>query len=420
MKAFRAVATVLPLLALLVLPATRASADSRTVDCSKDPSALQPAIDVAAPGDVLRIVGTCTGTFTISQDLTLFAGTLDAEGAGTTVTVTGGEVLLRNTSVTGGEGSRGGGSGIVNAGNLTLSGTIVTGNHGDGASAVRNTGVLRVIHSSIVSNGGSADDVVGVSNDGGRMDVRYSAVSQNSSTGIINDAGGRADVLGTRIDHDGTGGSAGTGGVANLDGKVSLSHSTVSENAASGGSSGGVYNAATLRVIDSTVANNRTGDAANVGAGLVNDAGASMSIMSSTISGNNSDAGGAGVLAVKNTVVGGVATWTKVTASITQACDGKVRSGGYNVMEASPGCRLLSLPSDAVGSLPELSSLGNYGGPTQTMPPVAPSVAIDAIPQGATDDKGRALCPATGATDQRFIGRPQGAACDIGAVEVTA
>jgi hypothetical protein len=54
-----------------------------------------------------------------------------------------------------------------------------------------------------------------------------------------------------------------------------------------------------------------------------------------------------------------------------------------------------------------LGPLGNHGGPTQTLVPQAGSEAID---EGA--------CLAHAPTDQRGLARPQGPACDIGAVEV--
>ena len=54
---------------------------------------------------------------------------------------------------------------------------------------------------------------------------------------------------------------------------------------------------------------------------------------------------------------------------------------------------------------PQLDSLGNYGGPTQTRRPQLGSFALD-----------NALsCPVL--TDQRGAGRPNGSAADIGAVE---
>lgn len=57
---------------------------------------------------------------------------------------------------------------------------------------------------------------------------------------------------------------------------------------------------------------------------------------------------------------------------------------------------------------PVVGALGNYGGPTQTVPLLAGSAAIDT--------GNNATCAAA---DQRGVTRPQGPACDIGAFEVT-
>lgn len=69
------------------------------------------------------------------------------------------------------------------------------------------------------------------------------------------------------------------------------------------------------------------------------------------------------------------------------------------------------------GGDPQLGSLANNGGPTQTQPPLTGSPLIDAIPDSACQ-----TAPlATGiATDQRGLPRPSpaGGACDIGAVEI--
>jgi hypothetical protein len=80
-------------------------------------------------------------------------------------------------------------------------------------------------------------------------------------------------------------------------------------------------------------------------------------------------------------------------------------SAGNNLAtESDPDCGLVA-PSDRLGVDPQLSPLGDYGGPTLTMRPVAGSPAIDA---GA--------CLDHIATDQRGLARP-GLTCDIGAVE---
>jgi hypothetical protein len=83
---------------------------------------------------------------------------------------------------------------------------------------------------------------------------------------------------------------------------------------------------------------------------------------------------------------------------------GVITDGGGNI--SSDG----SCDFSALGSLnntdPVLGSLGDYGGPTPTMPLLAGSPAIDRAIS--------AFCPST---DQRGVARPTGAGCDIGAFE---
>ena len=88
-------------------------------------------------------------------------------------------------------------------------------------------------------------------------------------------------------------------------------------------------------------------------------------------------------------------------------CVGVVTDGGHNISSDS------SCQFTATGSLnnydPKLGPLGDYTGPTPTMPLLVGSPAID------TADS--ASCPPT---DQRGRTRPSGAGCDIGAFESSA
>lgn len=83
-----------------------------------------------------------------------------------------------------------------------------------------------------------------------------------------------------------------------------------------------------------------------------------------------------------------------------------IQSLGHNL--ADDATCFLSAAGDLARHDPRLGALADNGGPTQTQLPSAGSPAIDA---GAAED-----CPAA---DQRGQARPQGAGCDIGAVEVT-
>jgi hypothetical protein len=88
----------------------------------------------------------------------------------------------------------------------------------------------------------------------------------------------------------------------------------------------------------------------------------------------------------------------------SNSCFGPIIDGGNNI-SSDASCNFT-----AAGSLnntdPRLGPLGDYGGPTPTMPLLAGSPAINAALSSA--------CPST---DQRGIARPYGAACDIGAFE---
>jgi len=89
-------------------------------------------------------------------------------------------------------------------------------------------------------------------------------------------------------------------------------------------------------------------------------------------------------------------------------------SNGYNL--SSDGYCNFSGTGDLNNTDPKLGQLGHHGGPTQTIPLLTGSPAIDAgNPSGCTDGQGHLL-----KTDQR--GRPRHdkedtSGCDMGAYE---
>ncbi|MBE7494575.1 MAG: hypothetical protein HS117_06495 [Verrucomicrobiaceae bacterium] len=171
------------------------------------------------------------------------------------------------------------------------------------------------------------------------------------------------------------------GGIANL-GTLTLTHSTLSGNAATNGG-GGIANAGTLTLTHSTL----SGNAASIGGGIYNED-ANVTLGNSIVAGNTAPNGGD----IYNNRLVNDPTFNRVGANIVLLItnSGIVNESGPPVITAAPLLR----------------PLGNYGGPTPTMLPNADSPAIDA----AVDS--------TAATDQRGLARPQGGTADIGAVEV--
>jgi hypothetical protein len=85
-------------------------------------------------------------------------------------------------------------------------------------------------------------------------------------------------------------------------------------------------------------------------------------------------------------------------------CFGAIIDGGHNI-STDASCNF-SGPGSFNTTDPVLGPLGDYGGPTPTLPLLAGSPAINAA--------GGTACPPT---DQRGTTRPFGTACDIGAFE---
>jgi hypothetical protein len=202
---------------------------------------------------------------------------------------------------------------------------------------------------------------------------------------------------------------------------LTINNSTVSGNAASsnpfGGPAhgGGIDNDGTLTINNSTISGNETTSfpigapsPPGYGGGILN--GGTLTINNSTISGNSADYGGgiAGSATLQNTIV------ANNSATTGANCDGTMTSKGYN-LSSDNSCNVNG-PGDLNNTDAKLGTLGNNGGPTQTIPLRSGSPAIDAgNPKGCTDSNGHLLT-----TDQRGYPRPDRedkTGCDMGAYE---
>jgi hypothetical protein len=252
----------------------------------------------------------------------------------------------------------------------------------------------------------------------------------------------------------GSGGGGSGGGVSN-DGTLNIINCTITRNNSRVG--GGVYNGGTLRISDTTISGN---GAFISGGGIAN--GGTLELVNSTIEGNvasgwvvsgghfRGPSGGGidnfGTSTISNTTIANnaaifappvgpchifgpcyvsgmdIAGPTTIENSIVAKgvypdglnCSGAVNSKGYNL--SSDNTCNFNGPGDLNITDPKFGTLGNYGGPTQTIPLLSGSPAIDSgNPNGCTDGRGHLLT-----TDQRGKPRPDkedSGGCDMGAYE---
>jgi hypothetical protein len=243
--------------------------------------------------------------------------------------------------------------------------------------------------------GGSASSGGGISNEGGTLLVEHSLVSGNHANSGEGEGGGIQNY-GTAFCH-----SACEPGQKAV---LVLEDSTITGNDARWGA--GIYSLAEARqpdenqvsVINSTVAYNKTQEepctecfARGPGAGLLIHAGTAY------VTGS--------ILALNSETANEEFTYTNCT---TEA-PGTITSLGYN-LENGADCHF-ETTGDRQETEPEFSSEApqNNGGSTDTLSLRPSSPAIDAIPTNY---------PFCTAIDQRGITRPQGAGCDMGAVEL--
>jgi len=239
---------------------------------------------------------------------------------------------------------------------------------------------------------------------------------------------GGADAVGGGIYNDGTVtlnqctlsgnvaasfyGSPGGGGIFNYYGTLTMNQCTLSGNDAisvdgsPGG--GGIWNLyGTLTMNQCTL----SGNSARTGGGILNDGG-TATLNQCTLSGNSTENGGYGGgicneyrAVMTNTIVGGNSG--SLGADIYNDAPSTLTYGGSNLVQSVLGPGGFEGPAPLTNA-PDLAPLGNYGGPTQTMPPLPGSPAIGAGSVAAN----------TFSTDQRGYPRTQNGLIDLGAVEL--
>ena len=197
----------------------------------------------------------------------------------------------------------------------------------------------------------------------------------NASTVFEVDSGAHAELYNLTI-ADGNSQFSG-GGVSN-DGSLSVVYSTVTGNTAEFGA--GIFNNidGSLRVEDSTIADNT---AADDGGGIFNDIGGTLTVISSTVAENTAQDGGGiffgyGTATLTNTIV--AANTAATGPDIDSEFDTPITStysliGNTTASGISAGTGDVLNPTDL-----GLSALGSYGGRNQTIALLPGSAAIAA------------------------------------------
>jgi hypothetical protein len=310
------------------------------------------------------------------------------------------EAELRRITVSGGftPGSlEGSGGGIANEGTLKMTRCTVSRNSAGetGSAGIWNGrfASLMLTNSAVSENTGGQVGFGGIWNRG-TLTISNSAMSGNSAgdfgvNGVMNDGPSATLTVANSTVSENTGGKF--GGILNNGGTLRLTNSTVSGNA--GESSGGIFNGdGTLTLTNSTLSENT----AESGAGIVN--------VVSPVS--------AVLIIVSSLVDDDCIGWRE---GLPQGSP-DIISGGYNIESPGDTCGF-DQTGDQVNVSPDdlkLGELADNGGPTMTRALLPGSVAIDLIPEAdCVDADGKPLT-----TDQRGVTRPQGAACDVGALEM--
>ncbi len=292
------------------------------------------------------------------------------------------------------EGDGGAGGGVQNFGTLTLTDDIITGNTAeDFGGGVWSDGTATLIGDTVSGNTVFQFDGGGLLNEG-TMTLIDSTVSGNFAK--HGDGGGLYD-----------------GGTM-----LTLMNTTISSNHASYGGGGLASEGDTVDLTNVTISGNSATTASSfvAGGGLLLF-GEMATLTNCTISGNSAPTGGgvyvAGSLTLSNTIVAGNTNGSGAASDIGDAEAGAV-TGSYNLIGSGGAGGLLAANHNLIGvANPLLAPLGNYGGPTQTMPALPGSPVINAGDNAlAVDSHGNPL-----ATDERGAPRIAGGTVDLGAVE---
>jgi hypothetical protein len=303
----------------------------------------------------------------------------------------GGTTVLNRGRLTGNTASIGGGA--VAFGTVLLDAVVITGNTATtlgGGLAAGSGGSLTVSNATVSTNSAPLGGGLGSVNPA-TVTITRSTFSGNTALqggGVVTN--GVVNFTDTRI--TGNTASLGAGGY-NL-GVFNVLRSTFDGNVATG-NGGGIANEGTLQLTTSTISGNTA-----AGGSAIYERSGSADILSSTITANTGpaalDTTGTPVT-IKSSIV--------ADQTVGAGCASPVTTLGYN-LGSDTSCGLTGV-ADLQGVSAQLGLLANNGGWSPTHLPGAGSPAVNAgLPK-----------PLCSGSDQRYWTRPNGTACEKGAVE---
>jgi hypothetical protein len=413
-------AALIPVLLMLVL-AGGATASAQVVTNSADsgPGTLRSAITNAASGAVITFDPSLSGaTITLSNTLTIntnliidasaLPGGLQINGNGSVQIFNVAyniSVFLNSLTITNGYYFENNGGGIYNNGTLTLTNCTLSGNsvnfgtgYGGLGGGIYNDGVLTLNQCTL--SGNSANNGGGGILNNGTVTLNECTLSRSIGSGILNY---RTLTLNQCTLSGNSATNVYGGGIYNGGGTLTLNQCTLSGNRAQRG--GAIYGPGALNQCT------LTGNSASYGGGIYIEGTATLN--QCTLSGNSAPDGyGGGIyndsfgtLAMTNTIVALNIAYSGADID-NFSTSATLTYGGSNLVQSLDGGTITG-PAPLTNA-PDLAPLGNYGGPTQTMPPLPGSPAIGAGSVAAN----------IFSTDQRGYPRTQNGLIDIGAVEL--
>lgn len=355
-------------------------------------------------------------------DAILMRCTIDGNGAnqGGWVANLGSTFNAQHSSITGNESGIGGG--IMNIdGDVIASDTTIDGNTAGtgggvyhdaatGAASLALHGVTLTNNTATAPDGGG-----GVFAHHGSVAIEGSTINSNSATsgpggGLVLDSDDAAMVIDSSTLSRNAAATNGGGIACPGDGNaIAVTRSTIDHNLASG-DGGGIWGAAlaATTILKSTISSN-TGTRGGGVYVRAQTATSVLSLLHSTIAFNIASTASGAFIDATSTLV---AYHAILAPGIGGSCGGPgtLSSNGYNVIEATAGCSLISAPTDQLNVSAGLQGLASNGGPTQTH---AITILSRAFNAGDPTD-----CATGGPTDQRGDAMPVGLACDVGAYEL--